>query len=168
MRGQAIPRSMGRLPIVCALALLAWLPTASFAQTSERLIVKRVPGLSAAERADLRADVGANLVEDLRLPQTEVVTVPTHGAEDALAELNADPAVVYAEPDELRSALAPPDDPWWPYMWGLANTGQAPFARAPGRRWRSWTRASTSGTTTSRARSPPGGATSSRTQVRTT
>ena len=132
MRGQAIPRSMGRLPIVCALALLAWLPTASFAQTSERLIVKRVPGLSAAERADLRADVGANLVEDLRLPQTEVVTVPTHGAEDALAELNADPAVVYAEPDELRSALAPPDDPWWPYMWGLANTGQAPFAGTPG------------------------------------
>jgi thermitase len=132
MRGQAIPRSMGRLPIVCALALLAWLPTTSFAQTSERLIVKRVPGLSAAERADLRADVGANLVEVLRLPQTEVVTVPTHGAEDALAALNADPAVVYAEPDELRSALAPPDDPWWPYMWGLANTGQAPFAGTPG------------------------------------
>jgi subtilisin family serine protease len=132
MRGQAIPRSMGRLPIVCALALLAWLPTTSFAQTSERLIVKRVPGLSAAERADVRADVGANLVEVLRLPQTEVVTVPTQGAEDALAALNADPAVVYAEPDELRSALAPPDDPLWPSMWGLANTGQAPFAGTPG------------------------------------
>jgi thermitase len=132
MRGQAIPRSMGRLPIVCALALLAWLPTTSFAQTSERLIVKRVPGLSAAERADVRADVGANLVEVLRLPQTEVVTVPTQGAEDALAALNADPAVVYAEPDELRSALVPPDDPLWPSMWGLANTGQAPFAGTPG------------------------------------
>jgi thermitase len=60
------------------------------------------------------------------------VTVPTQGAEDALAALNADPAVVYAEPDELRSALAPPDDPWWPFMWGLANTGQEPFAGTPG------------------------------------
>ena len=93
---------------MCALALLAWLPATSFAQTSERLIVKRVPGLSAAERVDLRADVGANLVEVLRLPQTEVVTVPTQGAENALAALNADPAVVYAEPDELTMGRPPP------------------------------------------------------------
>jgi subtilisin family serine protease len=132
MRGQAIPRSMGRLPIVCALALLAWLPTPSFAQTAERLIVKRVPGLSVAERADLRADVGGNLVDVLRLPQTEVVTVPTDDAADALAALNADPDVVYAEPDGLMSALAPPNDPFWPSMWGLANTGQPPFAGTPG------------------------------------
>jgi thermitase len=132
MRGQAIPRSMGRLPFVCALALLAWLPTPSFAQTTDRLIVKRVPGLSAADRADLRADVGASLVDVLRLPQTEVVTVPADGTERALAALNADPTVVYAEPDGLRSALAPPNDPFWPSMWGLANTGQEPFAGTPG------------------------------------
>jgi thermitase len=132
MRGQALPRSMGRLPIVCAFALLASLPTASFAQSPERIIVKRDPGLSAAERADLRADVGARLVEVLRLPQTEVVTVPADSADDVLAHLNADPDVVYAEPDQLRSALAPPNDQLWPFMWGLANTGQAPFSGTPG------------------------------------
>jgi thermitase len=132
MRGQAIPRSMGRLPIVCALALVASLPTASSAQSAERLIVKRDPGLNAAERADLRAGVGANLVDVLRLPRTEVVTVPMGRSDEALAELNADPGVVYAEPDEQRTVLAPPNDQLWPVMWGLANSGQPPFSGTPG------------------------------------
>jgi thermitase len=132
MRGQAIPRSMGRLAFVCALALLASLPSASLAQPAERIIVKREAGLGAAERADLRADVGAHLVDVLRLPETEVVVVPGEEADDALAELNADPDVVYAEPDRVRTAFAPPNDQLWTLMWGLANSGQAPFDGTPG------------------------------------
>jgi thermitase len=132
MRGQALPRRIAQLPIVCALAVVAWLPTASFAQSPERIIVKRDPGLSAAQRADLRAGVGASLVDVLRLPQTEVVTVPAQDADHALAELNSDPDVVYAEPDRRRSAFVPPNDPLWPSMWGLANIGQAPFGGTPG------------------------------------
>jgi thermitase len=117
-------------PVVCVLALLASLPSAAAAQTEERIIVKREPALSAAERADLRADVGARLVDVLRLPQTEVVTVPTGDADTALARLNADPDVVYAEPDQARSLLAAPNDQLWPLMWGLSNTGQ--FSGTPG------------------------------------
>jgi thermitase len=132
MRGHPIPRSLRPLPIVCALAVLASLPAASFAQSPERIIVKRDPGLTAADRADLRADVGARLVEVLRLPETEVVTVPADRADDALAKLNANPSVVYAEPDLLRSAFALPNDARWPLMWGLSNTGQAPFFGTPG------------------------------------
>jgi thermitase len=132
MRGQAIPRSMGRLAFVCALALLASLPSASLAQPAERIIVKREAGLGAAERADLRADVGAHLVDVLRLPETEVVVVPGEEADDALAELNADPDVVYAEPDRVRTAFAPPNDQLWTLMWGLANSGQGPFEGTPG------------------------------------
>jgi thermitase len=132
MRGQAIPRSMGPLAFVCALALLASLPSASLAQPAERIIVKREAGLGAAERADLRADVGAHLVDVLRLPETEVVVVPGEEADEALAELNADPDVVYAEPDRVRTAFAAPNDQLWPLMWGLANSGQAPFAGTPG------------------------------------
>lgn len=131
MRGHPIPRGLVWLPIVCALALLVSLPTPALAQSSERIIVKRDPGLSAAERAELRADVGASLVDVLRLPETEVVTVPADAADHALAELNADPDVVYAERDQLRTAFAAPDDPLWPLMWGLANTGQAPFGGTP-------------------------------------
>jgi thermitase len=132
MRGHRIPRDLGRLAIACALALLASLPTASFAQSPERIIVKRDPGLSAPERADLRADVGARLVDVLRLPETEVLTVAAGHADDALAELNADPDVIYAEPDRMRSAFAAPNDQLWPSLWGLSNTGQAPFRGTPG------------------------------------
>jgi thermitase len=132
MRGQAIPRSMGRLAFVCALALLASLPSTSLAQPAERIIVKREAGLGAAERADLRADVGAHLVDVLRLPETEVVVVPGEEADDALAELNADPDVVYAEPDRVRTAFAAPNDQLWTLMWGLANSGQGPFEGTPG------------------------------------
>jgi thermitase len=124
MPGRALPRRIAQLPIVCALAVVAWLPTASFAQSPERIIVKRDPGLGAAQRADLRAGVGASLVDVLRLPQTEVLTVPAQDADHALAELNADPDVVYAEPDRRMRVLAPPNDPLWPSMWGLFNTGQ--------------------------------------------
>ncbi|HEY6777629.1 MAG TPA: S8 family serine peptidase [Thermoleophilaceae bacterium] len=130
MRGHPIPRSLS--PIVCALTVLASLPAASFAQAPERIIVKRDPGLSAAERADLRADAGAQLSDLLRLAETEVVTVPADQADSALAELNADPDVVYAEPDQVRSAFASPNDQLWPSLWGLSNTGQAPFGGTPG------------------------------------
>jgi thermitase len=132
MRGQAIPRSVGRLAFVCALALFASLPGVSLARPAERIIVQRVAGLGAAERAELRADVGAHLVDVLRLPETEVVVVPGDEVNDALAELNADPDVVYAEPDRFRTALAAPNDQLWPLMWGLANSGQAPFDGTPG------------------------------------
>lgn len=132
MRGHPFPRNPEWLAIVCALAVFASLPAASFAQTEERIIVKRDPGLSAAERADLRADAGAQLVDLLRLPETEVVTVPAENADDALAELNADPGVVYAEPDRMRQAFAAPNDQLWSSLWGLSNTGQAPFGGTPG------------------------------------
>jgi thermitase len=132
MRGQAIPGSMGRLAFVCALALLVSLPGVSLAQPAERIIVKREAGLGAAERADLRADGGAHLVDVLRLPETEVVVVPGDETDDALAALNADPDVVYAEPDRIRTAFAAPNDQLWPLMWGLANSGQGPFDGTPG------------------------------------
>jgi subtilisin family serine protease len=47
-------------------------------------------------------------------------------------KLAADPDVVYAEPDRVRHALAAPNDQLWPSLWGLSNTGQAPFSGTPG------------------------------------
>jgi thermitase len=130
MRGHA-PRTR-RLSIALALTLLALLPSASLAQSDERIIVKREPGLSPAARADLRADVGAQLEDVLRLPRTEVVTVPAGSADAALARLNADPDVVYAERDQARTPLQTPNDDLWPFLWGLSNTGQPPFNGTPG------------------------------------
>ena len=111
--------------LLFALVLIALLgPEGAAAESTTRIIVKREPGLTAAERADVRADAGVRLVETLRLPSTEVVVAPAGDAREALRELNADADVVYAELDSRRQAFADePDDPLFPALWAVENTG---------------------------------------------
>ena len=117
--------------LLFAFVLIALLgPEVAAAESPTRIIVKREPGLTAAERADVRADAGVRLVETLRLPQTEVVSAPAGGARDALRELNADTDVVYAELDVRREAFS--NDPYFPDLWGLENTAlQCRTSREP-------------------------------------
>ena len=105
-----------------ALILLVLLPQAAAADTSTRIIVQREPGLSAAERADIRADADVRLVRSLSLPRTEVVAAGTGKATQALRELRADEDVVYAEPDHRRYAFA--EDEYMHWLWAFDNTGQ--------------------------------------------
>jgi len=88
---------------------------------AQNIIVKRAPGLSSAERADVRKDAGVKLVDTLSLPDTEVVR-PKQGTGAALAALNADSDVAYAEVDRSLGALS--DDPYFSQLWALQNTGQ--------------------------------------------
>ncbi|MGH2948170.1 MAG: S8 family serine peptidase [Solirubrobacteraceae bacterium] len=97
-------------------ALLAFallLPQGAVADT--RIIVKREPGLSPAERKDIRADAGVRLLERLPLARTEVVTA--RNGSEALRELRRDGDVVYAELDRPVRALAA--DPGFSELWGL-------------------------------------------------
>jgi thermitase len=100
-----------------ALALL--IPEGAVAGTT-RIIVKREPGLSGAERADIRADAGVRLVRPLELRNTELVTAAN--ARRALDRLEGDRDVVYAEIDRPRQALD--EDEFMPWLWALQNTGQ--------------------------------------------
>jgi Subtilase family/Thrombospondin type 3 repeat len=106
-----------------ALLLLVLLPASAAANT--RIIVQRDAGLSAAERADIRADADVRFVETLPLARTEVVTAAHGDVADALRDLNADPDVAYAERDRLiRAQAADPEDD---ANWGLGQI-QAPDA----------------------------------------
>src|SRR3954447_18634893 len=104
-----LPSRSAAIAALAAAAVLA-LPAAAFAadpgdpQSLENagvteLIVKRDAGLSASERAEVRADAGARLVGAMRLSNTEVVRVPQGKLVEAMDELNADPRVRYAEPN---------------------------------------------------------------------
>jgi subtilisin family serine protease len=106
--------------IVLALGLLA--PQGAEAAT---IIVKRVPGLSAAERADLRAAAGVRFVEPLPLPRTELVSAPEGQVGAALRALNRDGDVEYAELDRPIRALSA--DPEFDEQWGLENPGNRSF-----------------------------------------
>ena len=101
--------------VTAVLALILAAPAAARAD----IIVKREPGLSQAEQADLRADAGVKHVESLPLAATEVVKAAPGEQAEALAALNADPDVLYAEADRPVHALAA--DALRPSQWALSN-----------------------------------------------
>jgi subtilisin family serine protease len=86
------------------------------------IVVERRSGLDGDERAQLRADAGVRLEDTLTLPNTEVVRAAPGALTEALDALNADPDVVYAEPDAPVHATA--TDARFAEQWALRNTGQ--------------------------------------------
>ncbi len=108
------PRRCLTYALFLACAALAALPSAAGAA---EIVLKRDPGLSSAERADIRADAGVKLAETLPVPDAEVVSVAPRRLERALAVLGADPAVVYAAPNVKLHAAG--DDYYLPQQWGL-------------------------------------------------
>jgi thermitase len=85
------------------------------------IVVQRVAGLDRTDRAEVRADAGVRLQEALSLPDTEVVRAAPGRLTEALDALNADPNVVYAEPDAPVHATT---DARFSEQWALRNTGQ--------------------------------------------
>lgn len=104
-----------RLPLLLLLAPLLAAPAAQ-AATADEIVVLRHGGLTAAERD--RADVTAPRA--LGIAGVQVVRAEEDRAA-SLATLDADPDVVWAEPNLPRFASA---DPLQPLLWGLENTGQ--------------------------------------------
>jgi subtilisin family serine protease len=109
--------------VLLALAAAAVLAPAAPASASD-IIVRREPGLAASQRADVRADAGARLVDRLSLPNTEVVSVPADHVSDALSALQADPRVRYAERDGHVHATGVAD-PLAPSQRDLVTVGAA-------------------------------------------
>src|SRR3954453_14554905 len=120
---------VGIRPLSLAFLMLALLlPASASAEQATRIIVRHDPGLSSAERRDIRADADVRLVDRLPLPRTEVVFSAPGDVQAALHEINADPDVVYAEPDRQIAAFgAAPDDPDFDLLWGLENAGDFTF-----------------------------------------
>jgi subtilisin family serine protease len=117
---------VGCRPILLALLLLALAPGVAAANPATQIIVKRDPGLTAAERADIRADAQVRLVETLPFARTELVAARPGDVQDALYDLQADPDVSYAQLNHRRRAFAAPvpDDEAFPFQLGLHNVAQ--------------------------------------------
>src|SRR4051812_45589001 len=96
---------MLRPALAAAAATALFVPAAAQAD----IIVQRAAGASAAE---VRANADVKLVDSLPIARTQVVTAdPGQSQADALAALNADPDVVYAEADQTMHALT--TDTFW-------------------------------------------------------
>ena len=110
-------------PLLLAAAALAAPAPATAAEGD--VLVRFRAGAGTDDRADARrrADVG----RQARLPVNGLEVVdPASGVSvrEAIARLEGDPAVLYAEPDVQRRALARPNDRLFGSQWGLENVGQ--------------------------------------------
>jgi thermitase len=106
--------------------LVAAFAVAPAADASDRIVLQRQAGLSAAERADVRADADVTLERTLGIAGVEVVVADDGDRARAVSELRADPDVVWAEADRRRTAAA---DPLAALEWALDNTGQSIWGR---------------------------------------
>lgn len=90
------------------------------------VIVRYATGTSAGERSAARTVADVSLSERLMLPRTELLdTDPGQSVSEAIDDLDANPNVLYAEPNFLDRVDLTPDDPLFGNLWGLNNQGQS-------------------------------------------
>jgi uncharacterized delta-60 repeat protein len=89
------------------------------------ILVRYRRGVAKAARADARRSSDVVVERDLLLPRLQLVhTKPGQTVDQAIAQLELQPEVLYAEPNFIRYIQATPNDPQFGDMWGLHNTGQ--------------------------------------------
>ncbi|HVM13144.1 MAG TPA: S8 family serine peptidase [Egibacteraceae bacterium] len=114
--------------VALALAVAGTVPVPAAAETADDLVpgqilVKFRPGAPEHAKGQARRDAGAAQVKTIGQLGVHVWRVREHATARALAALQRNPHVEYAEQD-ARTVLADvtPNDPWWRYQWGPKNT----------------------------------------------
>src|SRR4051812_17928978 len=106
--------SRGLLGLLFALAVAAAVPSTAAA---ERVLLAGQPGLSAAQRAEVRQEAGVRRTAAASFADGEVVSVPDARSGEALRALNASPDVRFAMPDVTFHLVT--DDVYWTNQWAL-------------------------------------------------
>lgn len=130
------------VPVTLAALLIALLATSSGSAATLELRASAAQGMTAAkyspdgvivqwtpiadrgDRAAARAEADVAFAGDLGNRQFQLVeTKPGQAPGEAIAELEANPAVVAAERDGYSTPTGIPDDPLFDQEWGLENAG---------------------------------------------
>ena len=88
------------------------------------VIVRFKQGASRSDRAAAIGDADAAVERKLLLPRARLLEVAPRTERQAVAKLERNPNVLYAEPNRVVHADATPNDPRFTDLWGLNNTGQ--------------------------------------------
>src|SRR5688572_26397411 len=93
------------------------------------VVVGFEPGTTGSERAAARRDAGVTAERGSRLDGVQLVKLaPGESGDDAIARLERNPNVKFAQPNRWRTAAATtPNDPLFGQLWGLSKI-QAPLA----------------------------------------
>jgi hypothetical protein len=118
-------RNSRTLGIACAgLAVAAAIfaaPGSAFAEG--RVIVQWSPSASHRDRVRARLDAGVRFRADLGNRRFQLVDPEAGTSAAAARRLTSRPGVILAEPDSVNDAASIPNDPLFPQLWGLLNTG---------------------------------------------
>jgi subtilisin family serine protease len=86
------------------------------------VLVRYKAGVDAGERREVRSAAGVEFESALELPHTQVVSVDGSRS-DAIARLEDQPEVLYAQPNYVYHAFAAaPNDTHFGQLWGLGGT----------------------------------------------
>jgi subtilisin family serine protease len=88
------------------------------------VLVKYRASASPSVVATLAEELGSDVIESFPKLGIERVRVRDLSVEDAVARLRSDAAVEFAEPNYIYRTSVIPNDPGFPQLWGLLNTGQ--------------------------------------------
>ncbi|MGE5275014.1 MAG: S8 family serine peptidase, partial [Verrucomicrobiota bacterium] len=110
------------LCLVVGMAVILFVTASGSAAVGRsRLLVKFVPGATAAERNAAIRGVNGAAVESIPDIGVHVVAVPSPTAATALARLKHTASVEFAEPDATAKAADVPNDPSFSLQWGMSK-----------------------------------------------
>jgi subtilisin family serine protease len=127
-----VPRRVVPLLLLC-LALPGWAGAATPKKAVDRpkdavpgeLLVQFEGGVSEEARANARASGNVSLKRRTRIRGLQLVkTKGNESVSEAIARLEADPRVRFAEPNSIVRPEATPSDALFGTLWGLHNFGQ--------------------------------------------
>ena len=90
----------------------------------DEILIKFKEGVSQDTIDSIVMQVGGKVVRKFRLIPAIRLKIPADTVQSAISLLQRFPEIEYAEPNYLRYLNAAPNDPMYPDMWGLNNTGQ--------------------------------------------
>ncbi|HZN03858.1 MAG TPA: S8 family peptidase, partial [Candidatus Polarisedimenticolia bacterium] len=88
------------------------------------VLVKFKPGTTKILKDKTRDEIAARARRRFRHGAEHWILGGGHSTEEAIERLRRNPRVEYAEPNYIVRADRAPDDPIYPQLWGLRNTGQ--------------------------------------------
>ena len=98
-------------------------PASRQSSTAARILVGFQPGTAAAERSHAAESNGGRVVGRIAQLDVDIVEVPAAQRADAIARLERNPNVTYAEADAIVEASdVVPNDARWGYQWSPKKT----------------------------------------------
>jgi subtilisin family serine protease/Ca2+-binding RTX toxin-like protein len=100
-------------------------PAAKPAYASNKLIVKFNDTINIAQANEMKNTLGVVKTETIKLTGAQIWTLSGKtSVETTLATYRNSSLFKYIEPDYIVTTAATPNDPGFPQLWGLNNTGQ--------------------------------------------